>query len=167
MDSDREDRNAEGRKNAGTGQGNDEENGETAADFLYFMMYSVFGWLYELFGGGRLPVGLFQPGNLVWTLLYHLRIWSAASAFYTDGTEEKADLCRKNSHYAVSRVPRNCRRDYSDGIDRQLSHGMADRRLDVGLPEILLRFSGQNRAEPESSFRRGRYDHSLSFSAFL
>lgn len=43
----------------------------------------------------------------------------------------------------------------------------ADRRLDVGLPEILLRFSGQNRAEPESSFRRGRYDHSLSFSAFL
>lgn len=40
-------------------------------------------------------MGLFQPGNLVWTLLYHLRIWSAASAFYTDGTEEKLDLAGK------------------------------------------------------------------------
>lgn len=41
MDSDREDRNAEGRKNAGTGQGNDEENGETAA--VFFVFYDVFG----------------------------------------------------------------------------------------------------------------------------
>ena len=41
MDSDRQDRNAEGRKNAGTGQGNDEENGETAA--VFFVFYDVFG----------------------------------------------------------------------------------------------------------------------------
>ena len=111
-------------------------------------------------------VGLFQPGILFgpYCIIYG---FERCFLLFTLTGLKKSGFMPENSRYAVSRVPRNCRRDYSDGIDRQLSHGMADRRLDVGLPEILLRFSGQNRAEPESSFRRGGMIILIFFQPFF
>ena len=135
--------------------------------FLYFMMYSVFGWLYEVF----LEVVVYRWGFSNRGILFGpyciIYGFGALLLLFTLTGLKKKRIYAGKILITPFLVFRNCRRDYSDGIDRQLSHGMADRRLDVGLPEILLRFSGQNRAEPESSFRRGRYDHSLSFSAFL
>ena len=134
--------------------------------FLYFMMYSVFGWLYEVF----LEVVVYRWGFSNRGILFgpYCIIYGFGALlllFTLTGLKKKRIYAGKIlitpflvflGIVAVTTV-----------TELIGSYLMADRRLDVGLPEILLRFSGQNRAEPESSFRRGRYDHSLSFSAFL
>lgn len=109
--------------------------------FLYFMCYSVIGWCYEVF----LEVAVYRWGFSNRGVLFgpYCTIYGFGALlliFSLKGLKRKKVLFGKDTGHAVSGIWRNRIDHHRCGAGRQLSYGMAVRKLDVGLYPVCLEF---------------------------
>ena len=139
---------------------------KTEQYFIFFMLCSVIGWLYEVF----LEVvvyrwGFSNRGVLFGPVLYHLRHRRADPAHLPGKTQREKMAYRKNSRHSRRRLFRYRSSDYGGGAGGKLYYGMDKGRMVLGLPSIFLQLSGAHRAEPEYPLRDRRYGHSVHHMA--
>lgn len=106
--------------------------------FFYFMLYSMIGWIYEVF----LEVVVYRWGFSNRGVLFGpycvIYGFGALILIFTLGGLQKEDLSGEDSGDAASGICGNCC-DYHGGrIDRKLYYGIYFRRLDVGLYPVCL-----------------------------
>ena len=77
--------------------------------FLYFILYSIIGWIYEVFSRScDIPVGIFQPGRAFWPILHHL--WGRRPYFdlVVFRIKKEKTVYRETTHYAGAGLFRHC-----------------------------------------------------------
>ena len=138
---------------------------KTEQYFIFFMLCSVIGWLYEVF----LEVVVYRWGFSNRGVLFgpYCIIYGIGGLICSSPWEnsKRKMAYRKNSRHSRRRLFRYRSSDYGGGAGGKLYYGMDKGRMVLGLPSIFLQLSGAHRAEPEYPLRDRRYGHSVHHMA--